>query len=117
MASRVSVNEAKTRLSEYLNRVRYGGERFVVERHGKPVGALVSLEDLAALETAKGEPEVDDKEAAFWRQMEEEGLVARRRRGPRKPLALFDLIQIEGRPISEDILADREHRDRLLSGE
>jgi prevent-host-death family protein len=49
MATRLSVNEAKTRLSEYLNRVNYRGERFVVERHGKPVGALVSLEDLARL--------------------------------------------------------------------
>jgi len=37
--------------SETLNRVAYKGERIVLERHGKPVAALVSVEDLALLES------------------------------------------------------------------
>ena len=40
---KVGTHEAKTHLSEYLNRVRYGGERIVIERHGKPVAALKTL--------------------------------------------------------------------------
>jgi prevent-host-death family protein len=46
---KVGTREAKTHLSEYLNRVRYGGERVVIERHGKPVAALVRVEELARL--------------------------------------------------------------------
>lgn len=30
--------------------VRHGGQRFVVERHGTPVAAIVPLDDLAQLE-------------------------------------------------------------------
>jgi prevent-host-death family protein len=33
---RVGTHEAKTHLSEYINRVRYRGERILIERHGKP---------------------------------------------------------------------------------
>jgi prevent-host-death family protein len=37
--------------SETLNRVAYKGERIVLERHGKAVAALVSVEDLELLES------------------------------------------------------------------
>ena len=50
----VGTHEAKTHLSEYLNRVHYGGERIVIERHGKPVAALMSTEDLERLESSPG---------------------------------------------------------------
>ena len=43
MPRRVGTHEAKTHLSEYLNRVAYAGERVLVERHGKPLAALVSV--------------------------------------------------------------------------
>ncbi|MEW5913108.1 MAG: type II toxin-antitoxin system Phd/YefM family antitoxin [Thermodesulfobacteriota bacterium] len=36
--------------SAVLSRVEYGGERVAVTRHGKPVAAVVPLEDLEALE-------------------------------------------------------------------
>ena len=42
--------DAKTRLSEFVNKVLYGGERVVITRNGKPVAALVSPDDLARLE-------------------------------------------------------------------
>ncbi len=48
--SNVSVAEARERFSEIIALVAYKGERFVVERKGKPMAALVSLEDLALLE-------------------------------------------------------------------
>lgn len=58
MTKRVKAAEAKAQLSELVSRVAYGGERFLIERHGKPVAALVSAEDLAKLENgaAKEEP-------------------------------------------------------------
>ena len=50
MSTSVSVGDAKRRLSELMSRVVYRGERFVIERRGKPMVALVSAEDLARLE-------------------------------------------------------------------
>lgn len=41
----------KAQLSEFIGRVNYGRERIIVLRHGKPVAALVSVEDLHRLET------------------------------------------------------------------
>jgi prevent-host-death family protein len=40
----------KARLSEFIGRVAYGRERLLVLRRGKPVAALVSVEDLRRLE-------------------------------------------------------------------
>jgi prevent-host-death family protein len=50
--SRVSVAEARERFSELIALVAYKGERVTIERKGKPMAALVSLEDLAVLEEA-----------------------------------------------------------------
>ena len=50
MTKSVSVAEAKSRFSELINRAAYGKERFIVERRGKPVGAIVSAADLAWLQ-------------------------------------------------------------------
>jgi prevent-host-death family protein len=44
------VAEAKARFSELVNRASSAGERFLIERRGKPVGAIISAEDLAQLE-------------------------------------------------------------------
>ena len=45
----VSMAEAKALLSELANRTR-GGERFRLLRRGKPVAALVALEDLGRID-------------------------------------------------------------------
>jgi prevent-host-death family protein len=37
----VTVSEARKRLSELVNRVAYGGETVILEKHGKPVAKLV----------------------------------------------------------------------------
>ena len=50
MAEKVRVTEAKAQLSALMARVGYGGERFVIERRGRPLAALVGVEDLAHLE-------------------------------------------------------------------
>jgi len=48
--SRVNVMEARKAFSETINRVAFGKERIVLERRGKDVAALVSVEDLKLLE-------------------------------------------------------------------
>ena len=50
MAKKVRVTEAKAQLSALMARVGYGGERFIIERWGKPLAALVGVEDLERLE-------------------------------------------------------------------
>ncbi|MDA0987728.1 MAG: type II toxin-antitoxin system Phd/YefM family antitoxin [Chloroflexi bacterium] len=50
MADILGVGEAKKRFSELMSRVAYRRERFIIERHGKPMVALVSAEDLERLE-------------------------------------------------------------------
>jgi prevent-host-death family protein len=50
MASEIAVTQAREDLADLVNRVAYGSERIVLTRHGKPVAALVSREDLALLE-------------------------------------------------------------------
>ena len=45
----VSMAEAKASLAELANRTR-GGERFRLLRRGKPIAALVALEDLGRIE-------------------------------------------------------------------
>lgn len=42
--------DAKREFSDVVGAVRHRGQRFIIERHGTPVAALVSLEDLARLE-------------------------------------------------------------------
>ena len=45
-ARTVSAADAKAHLSELVSKVQHGGERYVINRRGKPVAALVSLNDL-----------------------------------------------------------------------
>jgi prevent-host-death family protein len=44
------VTQARAEFAELINRVVYGGERVVVTRHGRPLVALVSADDLRRLE-------------------------------------------------------------------
>ncbi len=55
MAEKVRVSEAKANLSELMARAGYGGERFLIERRGRPLAALVGVEDLERLERERGE--------------------------------------------------------------
>ena len=86
----------RSRLADTLNRVAYQGERIVLERRGKGVAALVSMDDLAALE--RMEDEIDAREAKKaladmkrkglkpipWEQVKAE-LALRGRGGNRQP--------------------------------
>jgi prevent-host-death family protein len=48
--SRVSVMEARKTFSETINRVAFGKERIILERRGKDVAVLVSVEDFKLLD-------------------------------------------------------------------
>ena len=50
MLTLLGVGEAKRDLSELMSRVVYKGERFIIQRRGKPMVALVSVEDLNRLD-------------------------------------------------------------------
>ncbi|MBI3948283.1 MAG: type II toxin-antitoxin system Phd/YefM family antitoxin [Armatimonadetes bacterium] len=50
MSTTLSIAEAKSSFSEVVNRVAFGRERVIISRHGKPLVALVPLEELAELE-------------------------------------------------------------------
>ena len=54
MAERVSAAKAKAQLSTLMAEVAYGGKHFIIERRGKALAALVSVEELERLEQSQG---------------------------------------------------------------
>lgn len=46
----ITTAEARKHMAELLNRAAYGGERFVVTRHGKELVAIVPLEEVTLLD-------------------------------------------------------------------
>ncbi len=96
----LSVVEARRGFSELMARVAYTGQRVVVERKGRPMIALISIEDLRRLETL-------DQEAgsAYARQEAALSVAATARAGIRAERAGIPL------PDSAEVLAElREDR-------
>ena len=56
MAERVSAAKAKAQLSMLITEVAYGGKRFIIERRGKALAALISVEELERLEQSQELP-------------------------------------------------------------
>jgi prevent-host-death family protein len=54
VVKKVRVTEAKAHLSALMARAGYAGERYLIERRGKPLAALVGVEDLERLEAEGG---------------------------------------------------------------
>ena len=61
----VTTAEARRNIAELVNRAAYGGERFVVTRHGKELVAIVPLQEATLLERLRGLLERRDYEAAL----------------------------------------------------
>jgi prevent-host-death family protein len=55
----ISVAEAKRRFADVLGTVHYRGERYIVERNGTPMAALVPLSDL------EGDRHDDEERSGF----------------------------------------------------
>ena len=76
MAERILASEARRRLPELMGRAGYGGERFILERRGQPMAAVVSLEDLTWLEVAEANGALPGPN---WQTALEEATAFRRR--------------------------------------
>ena len=57
--TRLAASAVRENLGDTLNRVAYGGERIVLERHGKAVAVLVSVEDLSLLEALEDRTDLE----------------------------------------------------------
>ena len=55
MTLEVSVSIARVKLSEVIGRAEHGGQRTVLQRHGKPVAAVVPMADIKKLERSQAE--------------------------------------------------------------
>jgi prevent-host-death family protein len=54
----VSVSEARQDFAELVNRAAYRGERVVVVRRGRPIAAIVPIEDVEFLERYEDEMDI-----------------------------------------------------------
>ena len=58
--AKMNASAVREEFSDALNRVAYGGERIVVERHGKEVAALIPVGDLEALRALEDRIDLED---------------------------------------------------------
>ena len=56
---RLEATEARDRFSKAVSRAAYGSDRIVIQRRGKPVAALVSMDDLRLLEALEDQFDVE----------------------------------------------------------
>ena len=71
----LEATKAKDSFSDTLNRTAYAKERIVLTRHGKPLAALVPLEDLALLVELEDQADVDAAHAAMA-EVEAKGTIS-----------------------------------------
>ena len=75
-----NVVDVRNTFSDYLNRASYQGQRIIIERRGKPLAALVSLEDLALIEQMENAADV---KAAKKARKEKGGVTLKQYRAKR----------------------------------
>ena len=98
MAKKISAAQAKAHLSGLMAQVAYGGEHYVIERRGKPLAALVSVDDLERLEEGRApstRPQGALAVVGAWREVDDQDLdalvadiYAERARDTGRPVAL-----------------------------
>ncbi len=62
---RIPTVKARDEFSDLVNRVAYGKERVVLTRRGKPLAAVVPLEDVELLERLEDRIDLDEARAAL----------------------------------------------------
>jgi prevent-host-death family protein len=72
---RATVVEFRNNLPDYLNRAQYGHERVTITRNGRPIAAVVSLEDLELLRALEDRLDLRGAELAL-RGADADGLLA-----------------------------------------
>ena len=78
MATKVTLAEAKAKFSAVVDEVRRTSRRYVIERHGRPAAAVVSVDDLAKLEAEPLGPSPAGALALVgaWSDVEDEAIDA-----------------------------------------
>jgi prevent-host-death family protein len=61
MEKTIGISKARDGFSELVNRVAFGGERYVVERRGKPLAALISADEYHQLTELLAEAGIIDE--------------------------------------------------------
>jgi prevent-host-death family protein len=61
----LDLSRARALFTESLNRVNYRGERIVIKRHGRPVAALVPVEDLDLIREIEDRIDLQDARKAL----------------------------------------------------
>lgn len=49
----ITATELRENFGDFVNRTAYGGERFKIHRHGRPIAVMVTMEDLRTIEAIK----------------------------------------------------------------
>ena len=65
--SNYTTTEAREHFAELMNLVAYGKERQILIRHGKPMAALIPIEDLRYLEALEDQRDLEDARAELKR--------------------------------------------------
>ncbi|HEU4507135.1 MAG TPA: type II toxin-antitoxin system Phd/YefM family antitoxin [Pyrinomonadaceae bacterium] len=65
MATTLSTSKARVDFAEVINQVAYRGERVVLDRHGKPIAAIIPIDDLIFLEEIETRMDVDAAKRAL----------------------------------------------------
>lgn len=63
--TRMNVGELRNQFSDIVNRVAYGSERVILQRRGRDVAAMVSIEDLALLERIEERIDLEEARASL----------------------------------------------------
>ena len=61
----LDLTQARARFTESVNRVTYRGERILIQKHGRPVAALVPVEDLALIRELEDRIDLADARKAL----------------------------------------------------
>jgi len=65
MATTVSTSKARVDFAEMINQVAYRGERIVLDRHGKPIAAIIPIDDLTFLQEIENHMDIDAAKRAL----------------------------------------------------
>ncbi len=69
------LSAARNQLSAMINQVAHGKDRIVLESHGRPKAALVSIEDLDRLEAHEDRHAEPEAEMVYWLEQTERTLL------------------------------------------
>lgn len=63
--SKVTTAQAREQLADIINRSAYGKERIVLTRRGKPLAAIVPIEDVRLLERLEDQTDLREAQKAL----------------------------------------------------